>query len=205
MENYNSSLEILEYVQDTSPDPVEEYIRSFSEFPDGWNFGEGKAPSGEVINKAIKVYRLGKSFGLMGNAFPLGDGEIEISFSYEDHFIDILITGQNTLEYTYEIGIGDEYDETEHIENLSFEEAELRLRALEEMKPCDSSESSMQDGLTGKREDSKVVALENWVPGSPSLIETVLSRIMAPQYAATSEHSMQLLQENLSYIGHSIH
>jgi hypothetical protein len=158
MENYNSSLEILEYVQDTSPDPVEEYIRSFSEFPDGWNFGEGKAPSGEVINKAIQVYRLGKSFGLMGNAFPVGDGEIEISFSYEDHFIDILITGQNTLEYTYEIGIGDEYDETEHIENLSFEEAELRLRALEEMKPCDSSESSMQDGLTGKREDYKVVA-----------------------------------------------
>lgn len=187
MSNYNSSLGILEleYVQDTSPDPVEEYISSFSEFPDGWNFGEGKAPSSEIINKAIKVYRLGKSFGLMGNAFPVGDGEIEISFSYEDHFTDILITGQNTLEYTYEIGRGDEYHEIEHIGNISLEEAESKLRALEEIKPCDSLEYSMQDGLIGIKEDSKVVALEKWVPGSPSLIETVLSIIMAPQYAAT--------------------
>lgn len=197
MSNYNSFSEISEYVTDTSPDPVEVYIRSFSEFPDGWNFGEGKAPSGEVINKAIKVYRLGKSFGLIGNAFPVGDGEIEISFSYQDHFIDILITGQNTLEYTYEIGIGDKYDETEHLENISFEEAELKLRALEEMKPCYLLESSMQDGSTRKREDFKAVALENMVPGSPSLIETVWSRIMAPQYAATSGHIMQLLQESL--------
>ena len=121
----------------------------------------------------------------MGNAFPVGDGEIEISFSYEDHFIDILITGQNTLEYTYEIGMGDEYHEIAHIRNISFEEAESKLRELEEKKPCDSLEYSMQDGLIGIKEDSKVVALEKWVQGSPSLIETVLSRIMAPQYAAT--------------------
>jgi len=185
MSNYNSLLEISGYVQDTSPDPVEDYIRSFSELPDGWNFGEGKAPSDEVINKAIQVYRLGKSFGLMGNAFPVGDGEIEISFSYQDHFIDILITGQNILEYTYEIGIGDEYNETEHIENISFEEAGSKLRALEEMKLCDSLEYSMPEGLIAIREDSKVVVLEKSVPGSPSLIETAWSIIMAPQYATT--------------------
>lgn len=185
MSNYNSLSEISGYVHDTSPDPVEEYISSFSELPAGWNFGEGKTPSGEVINRAIKVYRLGKSFGLMGNAFPVGDGEIEISFSYGDHFIDILITGQNTLEYTYEIGIGDEYDEIEHIESISFEEAESKLKALEEMKLCDSLEYSMQAGLIGINEDSKVVASEKWVQGSPFLIEIVLSTIMAPQYAAT--------------------
>lgn len=185
MSNYNSLLEISGYVHDTSPDPVEEYIRSFSEFPEGWNFGEGKAPSVEVIDKAIQVYRLGKSFRLMGNAFPVGDGEIEISFSYEDHFIDILITGQNTLEYTYEIGIGDQYNEIEHIENISFEEVKSRLSALEEINPCDSLEYSMPDGLIGIREDSKVVASGNSVPGSPSLIETVWSIIIAPQYATT--------------------
>jgi hypothetical protein len=185
MSNYNSLLEISGYVQDISPDPVEEYISSFSELPAGWNFGEGKAPSGALIDKALKVYRLGKSFGLMGNAFPVGDGEIEISFSNEDHFIDILITGQNTLEYTYEIGVGNEYDEIEHIESISFEEAESRLKALEEMKLCDSLEYSMQAGLIGISEDSKVVASEKWVQGSPSLIETVLSTIMAPQYATT--------------------
>ncbi len=185
MSNYNSLLGISGYVQDNSPDPVEDYIRSFSELLEGWNFGEGKAPSSEVIKKAIQVYRLGKSFGLIGNAFPVGDGEIEISLSYQDHFIDILITAQNTLEYTYEIGIGDEYNEIEHVESISFDEAESKLRALEEMKSCDSLEYSMVEGLIGIREDSRVVALEKSVPGSPSLIETVWSIIMVPQYATT--------------------
>lgn len=185
MSSYNSLMEISEYVRDTSPDPVEEYIRSFSELPTGWNFGEGRAPSSELINKAIDIYRIGKSFGLMRNAFPVGDGEVEISFSYQDHFIDILITAQNTLELTYEIGMGDEYDEIEHIENISSEDVEPKLRALEEMKLCDSLEYSMQNGLIGIREDSKAVALEGAVMGSPSLIETVWATIIAPQYAAT--------------------
>jgi hypothetical protein len=186
MSNYNSFSEISEYVKDTSPDPVDEYIRSFSEFPEGWNFGEGKAPSGEVIEKAIQLYRIGKSFGLIGDAFPVGDGEIEISFSYQDHFIDILITAQNTLEYTYEIGIGDEYNEIEHVENIHFEEAKSKLRTLEEMKLCDSLEYSMQNGtFIGIREDSKAVVLEGSVLGSPSLTEIVFPGIMAPQYAAT--------------------
>lgn len=178
-------MEISEYVRDTSPDPVEEYIKSFSKLPEGWNFGEGKAPSNEVILRGIEVYKLGRSFGLLGNAFPVGDGEIEISFSYQDHFIDILITGQNTLEYTYEIGIGDEYREIEHIENISYENVESKLRALEEMKPCDSLEYSMQEGLIGISEDSKAVISNESVMGSPSLIEIVFSRIITPQYANT--------------------
>ena len=186
MSNYNSFSEISKYVKDNSPDPVDEYIRSFSELPEGWNFGEGRAPGGEVIDKAIQVYKLGKSFGLIGNAFPVGDGEIEISFSYRDHFMDILITAQNNLEYTYEIGIGDEYDEIDHIENISFEEAKTKLRVLEEMKPCDSLEYSMQEGFIGIREDSKAVISEEAVLGFPSLIEIVSSIIMSPpQYATT--------------------
>jgi hypothetical protein len=143
MQNYNSLFSILGQVQHNSPDPVEEYIRSFSELPDGWNFGEGRAPSWEVIDKALQIYKLGKSYVLIGNAFPVGDGEIEISFSNKDHFIDILITNQNTFEYSYEMGIGDEYNETEHIENISLEEIESKLRALEEIKICDSLEYLM--------------------------------------------------------------
>lgn len=187
MSNYNSLSKISGYVHDTSPDPMEEYIRSFSELPEGWNFGEGRAPSEEVIDKAIRVYRLGKSSGLIGNAFPVGDGEIEISLSYQDHFIDILITAANTLEYTYEIGIGDEYNEIEHAENISFEEVESKLRTLEEMKPCNSLEYSMQEGFIGIREDSKaVISDEAAVLEFQSSIETVLPIIMSfPQYATT--------------------
>lgn len=186
MQKYSSLLRILGCIQDNSPDPVEEYIRSFSELPEGWNFGEGRAPSGEVINKAIEVYGRGKSFMLTGNAFPLVDGEIEISFSNQDHFIDVLITNQNTLEYTYEIGKGDEYNEIEHIENISLKEIESKLRALEKMKPCDSLEYSMYNGtLIGIREDFKLVALKESIMGSPSLIETVWPRITPLKSAST--------------------
>ena len=74
MSNYNSSLGILEleYVQDTSPDPVEDYISSFSELPEGWNFGEGRAPSSEVILRGIEVYKLGRSFGCYGERLSRG-------------------------------------------------------------------------------------------------------------------------------------
>lgn len=184
MPNYNSLLRILGRDQDT--DPVEEYIRSFSELQEGWNFGEGIAPSDEVIDKALQIYRLGKSFLLIGNAFPVGDGEIEISFSHKDHFIDILITGQNTLEYSYEIGIGDEYSEIEQIHDVSLEKLESKLSMMEEIKLCNSLEYSMQnDTLIGIREDSKALALEYPVQVSPSLIEIVWSSITAPQYATT--------------------
>jgi len=185
MSNYNSLSEIFRYAQDTSPDPMEEYIRSFSELPEAWNFGEGRAPSAEIIEKAIQIYRLGRSFGLIVNAFPVGEGEIEISFSYRDHFIDILITGQNNFEYTYEVGIGDEYDEIEYMENLSLEDVKSKLRVLEELNSCNSLEYFQQEGFIGVRADSKAVISQEGVQGSPSLIEIVCSRIMAPQYAAT--------------------
>jgi len=186
MPNYNSLFSILGQIQHNSPDPVEEYIRSFSELPEGWNFGEGRAPSREVINKAIEVYGCGKSFMLTGNAFPLEDGEIEISFSNQDHFIDILITSQSTLEYTYEIGKGDEYNEIEHIENISFNEIDSKLKELEKMKPCDSLEYSMHNGTSIMvREDFKVVVLGKSVQAFPSLTEIVWPRITIPQYAAT--------------------
>ena len=186
MLNYNSSSEILEFIQDTSPDPVEEYIKSFSKLWEGWNFGEGRKPTDELISRAIQIYKLGKSFGLIGSAFPVGDGEIEISFSYQDHFIDLLITNENSYDYTYEIGTGDQYNEIEHIENIALKKFESKLKALEELKRCDSLEYSMLDGtLIGIKEDSRAVALEEAVKGSPSLIEIVWPRIMAPQYAGT--------------------
>ena len=37
----------------------------------------------------------------------MSNGEIEISFSYQEHFIDVYLTNQDTIRYTYELGIGE--------------------------------------------------------------------------------------------------
>jgi hypothetical protein len=188
MLNYNSVLSNYrpwQYVTDNTPDPIEEYIHSFALLPEGWNFGEGNAAGIELITKAIEIYRFGKSLGFIGNAFPVGDGEIEISFSYKEHFIDVYLTNQNTLEYTYEIGIGDNYQEVEYSENISYDELKHKLTSFEETVLCNSSEFLTAGTSVGRRADSKTIASGR--PGMESLssIESVLMKIMELQYATT--------------------
>lgn len=188
MLSYNSVLldyRVLAYVTDTTPDPVEEYIDSFALLPEGWNFGEGNPAQPELITKAIEIYRFGKSLGFNGNAFPTGNGEIEISFSYQEHFIDVYLTNRNTLEYTYERGIGDNYQEVEYLENISVQELKDKLTSFEETVICSSSESLTAGTLIGISADSKVIASQRAGMESLSLIKIALMKIMKPQYANT--------------------
>src|SRR5208337_1082027 len=73
------------------PDPIVEKIRSFANLQEGWNYGEGRAPSRFVIDKAIEIYQIGKELALDAEVFPLVDGDIEVSLYMEDHFMDILV------------------------------------------------------------------------------------------------------------------
>jgi hypothetical protein len=186
MLSYNSALSDYrqwEYVQDNTPDPVEEYIRSFAELPEGWNFGEGRPSNAEIIRKAIEIYRFGKSLGFIGNAFPMGEGEIEISFSYQEHFIDFYLTNQDTIEYTYEVGIGENYQEIDHIDNISLEQLKGKLTSFEETVISGSSEFSIAGTIIGISIDSKAIASSGME--SPSSIRTALMELMPLQYATT--------------------
>ena len=149
MSNYNSLLQISEYVQDNSSRLRWRSLLSlFLSSRRGGILAKGKP---QAVKSFIRPYR-SIAWQVVWIDWEClsrrrwGDRNL---FLISRPFYDILITGQNTLEYTYEIGIGDEYNEIEHIENISFEKAESKLRALEEMKPCNSLEYSMQDGLIG--------------------------------------------------------
>jgi len=186
MLSYNSALSDYrqwKYVQDSTPDPVEEYIRSFAVLPEGWNFGEGRPSNGELIEKAIKIYRFGKSLGFIGNAFPMSEGEIEISFSYQDHFIDVYLTNQGAIEYTYELGIGENYQEVDYIENITLEELQGKLTSFEETVICGSSESSTAGTIIGISIDSRAIVSSGME--SPSSIRIALMKLMPLQYANT--------------------
>jgi hypothetical protein len=186
MLSYNNSLSEYwqwKYVQDNTPDPVEQYIRSFASLPEGWNFGEGRPSNAELITKAIEIYRSGKSLGFIGNAFPMGEGEIEISFSYQEHFIDVYLTNQGTIEYTYELGIGENYQEVDYIENISRDELQEKLTLFEEMVICGSSESSKASTIIGISTGSRAIASSGME--SPSSVRIALMKLMPLRYAST--------------------
>ncbi len=98
---------------------IEKKIRTLGNLETGWNYGEGAAPNQEVIEQAIDLSRLGKTYNLSCEVFPVSDGEIEVSLYQDEHFLDILIKKDLTMELTHEVGIGSNYDEKEFIENVS--------------------------------------------------------------------------------------
>jgi hypothetical protein len=125
-------------------DPIEQEIESFAHLPEGWDYGEGSPPSDETIAKAIAIYRIGKKYNLSVEVLPLGDGEIIVSFSKGETFIDILIGEHDTYRLSIEIGIGDKYDIEEIINDAPINVIEDKLKkisGLGEWKLSGSSES----------------------------------------------------------------
>lgn len=106
---------------------IEQKLRSFGELPEGWDFGEGSPPTQEIIEQAIDIFKLGKTYDLKCEVFAIGEGEIEVSLFKGEQFFDILIRNDTTMEFTYEFGVGDNYEEIENIVNISREEIEQKL------------------------------------------------------------------------------
>lgn len=125
-------------------EPVEQEIMSFANLPEGWDYGEGSPPSIETIDRAIAIYRVGKKYNLSVEVVPLGDGEIIVSFSKGETFIDILIGKHEIYRLSVEIGIGDKYEIGETINNAPINVIEDKLKELsgdDEWKLSGSSEN----------------------------------------------------------------
>ena len=142
----SSNNDILFIINHNIPvqDPIEQEIMSFANLPEKWDYGEGSPPTGETIEKAIEIYRIGKKYNLSAEVLPLGNGEIIVSFSQGETFIDILIGEHETYRLSVEIGIGDKYKIGETINNAAINVIEDRLKELSgfgEWKLSGSSEN----------------------------------------------------------------
>jgi len=152
MRGYNKLSNDLIFIVDeatTAKDPVELEIELLANLQEGWDYGEGLPPSPETISRAIEIYRIGKVYSLAVEVVPIGDGEIIISFSRGDTFIDIVIAADGTYRLSVEIGIGAEYDIGEKINNASIDRIEDKLKMLagfDRWKLCESSESEYSVG-----------------------------------------------------------
>jgi hypothetical protein len=117
----NLNNDFLFILSDATPvqDPIEQEITSLANLQAGWDYGEGLPPSQETINRAITIYHIAKKYNLLTEVFPIGDGEILLSFCYRETFVDILVLPNNTYRLSVEIGIGNEYEIGETINNVS--------------------------------------------------------------------------------------
>jgi hypothetical protein len=125
--------------EDPCPDPIEEKLQSFATLQEGWNYGEGRAPSQLVIDGAIEIYRIGKKLALDAEVFPIVNGDIEISLYAGDHFMDILVHEGGRLDFSHEEGVGEKYNTISYVENISIDAIKQRLSELPKL--CGASES----------------------------------------------------------------
>jgi|GEM_PF-1793494 len=122
------------------PDPIETKIKSFSDLQAGWNYGAGEPISQEVINNALEVYKIGKSYCLDCEVFATTDGNIEVSLYRKDHFMDFLIKEEMSIDFIHEVGVGNKYKEEENVHNIPMDELKNKINRLIEI--CNVSESS---------------------------------------------------------------
>lgn len=179
-----SSFEPWYFCKDSTScsDPTENKLLSFANLPEGWNYGEGSPPTERTVHRAIEIYKVGKSYGLDCEVFPVSDGCIEVSLYRNKYFIDILVKGDGTLDYTYEVGIGSNFQEVEQTEDISFDEVKKHVGDL--MKLCSVLESSETITIKGKSA-SRIAVSQTQKVQFPLLIKSVSMSSTRLGYATT--------------------
>lgn len=186
MELFNSGInEPIIVINHNTPvqDPIEREIMALANLQNGWDYGEGSPPSDETIIHAKDIYQISKKYNLFTEVFPIGHGEILLSFSKDDIFVDILLKQDGTFQLTTEIGIGDRFERGETIEHVRLDTINAKLKELSGVAECTVSESCASDPIVRKSSVSSLKALEIWSTQYQLLLGSVFSGSNKQQYA----------------------
>jgi hypothetical protein len=165
-------------------DLIEQKIRSFMSLPVGWNFGESTPPKWEIVDLAIQIYKIGNSFGLSCEVFPVADGQIEVSLYRNDQFMDILVKENGELELTHEAGIGSKFRRIDHFEMITIDGVKKQLSELPRL--CSALESLGTTTTRGK-EGLRIVVSATAMAPFQSSTKTASITAMVPQFASIFE------------------
>ena len=128
---------IKSYPQD-GDNEIDIKIQALHNLKDGWDFGFGLAPSRQVIENSMMLFHhFEKPYFEYGIA-PTSNGGIKITCKLENHFLDITINLDLTVDLTHEIGIGEDYDTVYDETGVDLLEIESRINEL--IKECHISE-----------------------------------------------------------------
>ena len=85
--------------------PVEAKIASFATLPSGWDYGVGDPIAAETRNKAIDWSRTLGSLGFSKiNAMPGSSGQISVSGSVGDHYIEVVVLQNSRMSVAHDEG-----------------------------------------------------------------------------------------------------
>jgi hypothetical protein len=84
-------------------DSTDNTIRSFAFLPLGWDYGNGGPIQKNIIDAAIEWNGFLGTQGFKTDAFPGGGGEIVISASFGDHYLEVISETKVMLTETYNI------------------------------------------------------------------------------------------------------
>lgn len=147
----NPNIEFSSYYQTFSIDEeslldTEAKIESFSQYADGWCYGEGLSFSDEVRQAAIELNNTALLVGLLNtDAFPGPDGEILVSIYHNNINIDIYIFPNLVATFVKE----ENNTEVEREEEISLDEAEAKI--IEFAENIWLSDYSLSTGTTEQK------------------------------------------------------
>jgi hypothetical protein len=93
-------------------------ILSFKELEDGWQYGEGEAPTEKVLGIALRIYEIGHMLGLKSDAFPSPNGNVTVEFYRGGESIEITVYDDKTIDLSIERGKGFDFEEVEYVEGV---------------------------------------------------------------------------------------
>ncbi len=167
-------------------DSVEKKIESFGQLEVGWDFGAGKPSSAAVIYAAKHLYQLGRNLGLRAGAFPGVAGDINVAFYATDHTVEIKVNTDLSLDLTYEVGLGIDYDEVAHKERITLSEVlNFLFRLMAQGTTWNSLGRSTWQDMIQPANASKVTRLSTMKGVYQSLTESV-QRAQRPKELAST-------------------
>ena len=203
----NERLDLLvTFVGDTDLDDVAELIESYSLKEEGWDFSEGRPSPKAVIDKAKQIYRYARDYALKAEVYPGVEGGITLVFyGKEEHSLEICINNDTSIDISYEIGYGSEYEYFEECcnDSASIDQIRFAIKKLAGKDRCEWSESSMRSDIIQRNGDLILTAsgLPVMVAASQSWTPIASRGNTAEQFVSIFPVSIQEQLEFQSYTG----
>jgi hypothetical protein len=140
----------------TIKDSIEETINNFRNLKDGWDYGQGSAISDFVIERSLKAYHFLKSSLLSYECTAHSDDSVQITFFYNDNFVDILVS-KSKFGVVVEKGIGEDFETVLEHENLALPKIKILLNQI--INQCFSLEPSISINLVGAKRDFRAASV----------------------------------------------
>ncbi len=174
-----------------------EKARSFLSLPDGWCFGEGGAPSEDIVDKAVSIIERAELSLLKTDVFPGQEGEIQVSAYFQDHYLEFIIESDHSVTFTHECN----NVEISYQENMQFNNALKKLSDFgEEVWPT-TSERSTRSNIMLSSEGSQVWPSEILPMVGSRFLTWIAQKSQAVMYVNTSKTTTDQQLGNLQSSG----